>query len=96
MASRQMEFFTRSVREGREDQARHAAATRAQEVARREFQEKADKFVALWGDFATRLNQQQVFDAKLAKKLSKAFHELEKSDGWPVRAEPPQESFAEK
>jgi hypothetical protein len=32
------------------------------------------------------LNDKQTFDAKLALKLSKAFHELEMSDGWPIRA----------
>jgi hypothetical protein len=86
-ASREMEFFTRSVRQGREQEASQTVATRAQEAARLEFQDKADKFVTLWGDFATRLNHQQVFDAKLAKKLSKAFHDLETSSGWPVRAD---------
>jgi hypothetical protein len=33
----------------------------------------------------SRLNEKQTFDVKLAKKVAKAFHELESSDGWPVR-----------
>jgi hypothetical protein len=85
LASRQMEFLTRSVRAGREDEVRRAAATRSEEFARTQFLAKANNFVALWTDFASRLNEKQTFDVKLAKKLSKAFHELETSDGWLVR-----------
>jgi hypothetical protein len=42
-------------------------------------------FVELWTDFENHLNDKEIFDAKLAKKLAKAFHELETSDRWPVR-----------
>jgi hypothetical protein len=38
-------------------------------------------------DFASRLNENQTVDVKLARKLSKAFHELETSNGWPVKLE---------
>ena len=67
------------------EQARQAALAREQEFARAQFREKANQFVALWEDFASRLNEKQTFDAKLAKKLAKAFHELETSEGWPIR-----------
>jgi hypothetical protein len=30
------------------------------------------------------LNEKKTFNAKLAKQVAKAFHDLEKSDGWPV------------
>ena len=87
LATRQMEIFNRLVQDNRMDQTRQAADLRAQEFARREFWNKAQKFVNLWGDFATRLNQEQIFDAKLAKKVSKAFHDLENSEGWPIRVD---------
>jgi hypothetical protein len=85
VAFRQMELFTRSVREANEDRARHTSEKRAEQYARLQFWQKANKFVALWEDFAARINENQTVDAKLAKRLSKAFHELESSDGWPVR-----------
>ena len=60
-------------------------AAKAEEEARvREFYEKARRFVVLWQTFAATLSDQKTFDAKLAKRVSKAFHDMEKSDGWPV------------
>jgi hypothetical protein len=60
-------------------------AVKAEEEARvREFYEKARRFVVLWQTFAATLSDQKTFDAKLAKQVSKAFHDMEKSDGWPV------------
>ncbi len=80
-----MEFFVRSVQQANEEKARHTAEKQAEQSARLQFQEKAKKFVALWGDLVSRLNEKQTFDAKLAKKVSRAFHELESSEGWPAR-----------
>lgn len=58
-------------------------AEAAQEsAATQEFYAKAEHFVALWEAFAGQLNDKKTFNAKLAKQVSKAFHELEKSDGW--------------
>jgi hypothetical protein len=53
-------------------------------VAAQEFYTKAKQFVDLWEMFAAELNHKKTFNAKLAKQISKAFHDLEKSDGWPV------------
>jgi hypothetical protein len=53
-------------------------------VAAQEFYAKAKQFVDLWEMFAAELNHKKTFNAKLAKQISKAFHDLEKSDGWPV------------
>lgn len=50
--------------------------------AAQEFYAKATQFVALWEAFAAQLNEKKTFNAKLAKQVSKAFHDLEKSDGW--------------
>jgi len=85
-AFRAMEIFSRSVRQAHEEKARQIAEKQAEQLARLQFREKANKFVALWEDFVSRLNEKQTFDVKLAKKVAKAFHELESSDGWPVRA----------
>jgi hypothetical protein len=87
LVNRQFEILSRTVQESKEDQARHVTAAREENLARLLFWQKANHFVALWTDFAARLNGQQTFDAKLAKKLSKAFHDLEESEGWPVRGE---------
>jgi hypothetical protein len=57
-----------------------------QSVAVQEFYSKARHFVDLWQAFASELNDKKTVNIKLAKQISKAFHELEKSDGWPVVA----------
>jgi hypothetical protein len=59
-------------------------ARKQAEAQLREFYTKAHRFVELWRNFAEDLNNQNAFNAKLAKEVSKAFHDLEKSDGWPV------------
>ena len=63
---------------------KRAASAKEQEAVR-EFYSKAKRFVELWQALAAELNGKKTFNAKLAKEVSKAFHELEKSDGWPVR-----------
>jgi hypothetical protein len=59
-----------------------AAGKEAEAV--QEFYSKARHFVDLWQAFANELNDKKTFNAKLAKQVSKAFHDMEKSDGWPV------------
>jgi hypothetical protein len=81
----QMELLRQSVRDDNEVRTRQAETARQVQIARLQFMAKANHFVALWGDLVQRLNDRQTFDAKLAKKVSKAFCELEKSDGWPLR-----------
>ncbi len=85
MGKLQTLFFEQSLRDVKDDNARRQTAAHDEAIARFQFNQKAKRFVALWGDFVQRLNDQQTVDAKLAKKLSKAFHELEASDGWPLR-----------
>ena len=58
--------------------------TAQESAAAMEFYTKAKQFVDLWEAFAAELNQKKTFNAKLAKQVAKAFHDLEKSDGWPV------------
>lgn len=61
------------------------AEQRAAKEREREFCRKADDFVALWGQLASEMNANGTMNAKLAKRVSKAFHDLEHSDGWPAR-----------
>jgi hypothetical protein len=68
------------------DGPKKKAQARRQAEAMDEFNSRATHFVELWRAFASELKYKKTFNAKLAKQISKAFHDLEKSDGWPVRA----------
>jgi hypothetical protein len=48
----------------------------------RQFLLKADKFIQAWMALAHEYNQKGGFNVKKAKEASKAFHDLEKSEGW--------------
>jgi hypothetical protein len=63
--------------------AKKAASSKESEAIQ-EFYSKARHFVQLWQAFARELNEKKTVNAKLAKQISKAFHDLEKSDGWPA------------
>jgi len=64
------------------DDARQTAARREADAKSREFYSKAQRFVSLWKELSADMNRQKTFNVKLAKQVSKAFHDLEKSDGW--------------
>jgi hypothetical protein len=65
-----------------QDGNKKKAEAAKESAAAQEFYARAEQFVQLWEAFAGQLNQKKTFNAKLAKQVSKAFHELEKSDGW--------------
>ncbi|MCU1293439.1 MAG: hypothetical protein JWP08_2289 [Bryobacterales bacterium] len=66
-------------------QAQQQAAQRAEaEYQRRLFYGKAKHFVDLWTKLTRQMNQRDTVDIKLARKVSEAFHDLEKSNGWPA------------
>ena len=44
---------------------------------------KADKFVQAWSVLTREYKERGSFNVKKAKEVSKAFHDLEKSEGWP-------------
>jgi hypothetical protein len=44
---------------------------------------KANKFALLWAQFSADANARHTLDLDLAKKLEKAFNDLEKAQGWP-------------
>ena len=45
---------------------------------------KANKFALLWAQFVVEENGKHTVDVKLAKKLEKAFSDLQKAPGWPA------------
>ena len=49
----------------------------------REFLLMADKFIQAWRVLVHEYNQKGGFNVKKAKQVSKAFHDLERSEGWP-------------
>ena len=48
-----------------------------------QFWSRTEKFIDLWTTLAREYNQKGTFNVKKAKQVSKAFHDLEKSEGWP-------------
>jgi hypothetical protein len=53
------------------------------EFKERQFLLKAKKLVQSWSTFAREYNEKGTFNLKTAKEVSKAFHDLEKDEGWP-------------
>jgi hypothetical protein len=47
-----------------------------------QFLKKAKRFAEAWNGFVNEYKNKRAFDVKKAKDVSKAFHELEKSEGW--------------
>ncbi len=76
----QQDMFEKWALDG--DGSKKKAEAAKESLAAQEFYSKASQFVALWEAFASQLNEKKTFNAKLAKQVSKAFHDLEKSDGW--------------
>jgi len=76
------EAFEKWATDPKADPKRAAAAEESE--AARQFYVKAKQFVDLWQALAAELNDKKTFNVKLAKQVAKAFHDLEKSDGWPV------------
>jgi hypothetical protein len=48
-----------------------------------QFWVKTEKFIASWTAFACEFNKKGTFNVKKAKQASKAFHDLENTEGWP-------------
>ena len=59
------------------------ARRREAEYKERQFLLKAKKIVQSWSTFAREYNEKGTFNLKTAKEVSKAFHDLEKDEGWP-------------
>ena len=48
-----------------------------------QFRLKTEKFIDAWTALVTEYNEKGSFNMKKAKQVSKAFHNLEKCEGWP-------------
>ena len=59
------------------------AERRQAQYKERQFWQKANKVADLWTAFVREFNEKGTFNVKKAREVSKAFHELEKTEGWP-------------
>lgn len=71
---------TRDVDNRAEDERRRQAEWMQSDMVR-----KANKFAVLWAEFSEQANAGHTFDVKLAKKLEKAFSDLQRAKGWPSK-----------
>ncbi len=72
-------FTADSPTEAEQQLAQHRAARQKEQ----QFWMKTEKFIASWTALAHEFNEKGAFNMKMAKEVSKAFHDLEKSEGWP-------------
>ncbi len=75
----------------RQNQASITDRQKAEEEAAARYQrsilyDKAKHFVQLWTQLVDGMDHNTA-NPKLAKKVAQAFHELEKTEGWPARKE---------
>jgi hypothetical protein len=77
------EFLMQQLEAGSAETAFAAAQRREAGFRERQFIEKVRHFVAKWDQFANEYNLKGGFNVKAARAMSKAFHELESSEGWP-------------
>ena len=62
--------------------AKQLAEQRADQYRQREFEERTNRFVAIWNKLVGEYNERRAFNVKDARAASKAFRELE-ATGWP-------------
>ena len=62
---------------------RQLAQHKAAQQKERKFWMKTQKFIESWTALAREYNDKGTFNVKKAQQVSKAFHDLEKSEGWP-------------
>jgi hypothetical protein len=78
----QRDLSLRQLQDGSSQVARQVAERRAAQFRQRDFEEKANRFVAIWNKFMGEYKKQQTLNIKEARALSKAFRDLE-TTGWP-------------
>jgi hypothetical protein len=61
---------------------RQFAEHKAAQQKEQQFWMKTEKFIDSWTALAREYNDKGTFNVKRAKEVSKAFHDLEKSEGW--------------
>lgn len=77
------ELVTRQLEEQGGAPETEAAERRQEQEQEHQFIDKANTFVRIWTAFAKEYNDKKTFNVKTAKKLTRAFHELETSNTWP-------------
>ncbi len=59
------------------------AKRREAQYKERQFLLKAERLVESWSALVREYNKKGTFNVKTAREVSKAFHDLEKAEGWP-------------
>ena len=80
---RQIAF--REFENRRSEIERQIALRRNAQYLESQFISKVNRFVQSWRTLVEEYNDKKVFNLKMAGEVSKAFHDLETSDGWPKR-----------
>jgi len=86
------ELVFRELENSRADIDRELALRRQASSLERQFISRMNRFVALWSALVSEYNEKQAFNIKLAGEVAKAFHELEKSEGWLKQNAPAKEA----
>ena len=77
------EFFWEQQFAGATQVELAGAERRAAKVREHQFIDKVHQFIVKWSRFADEYNRKGVFNIKSAREMSKAFHDLENTEGWP-------------
>lgn len=77
------DFLMQELEVGKTEAEYAAAERRDAKLRERQFMEKVRHFIAKWDQFASEYNHKGAFNIKAARDISKAFHDLEQTDGWP-------------
>jgi len=77
------DFLMQELEVGNTEAQYAAAERRDAKLRERQFMEKVRHFITKWEQFASEYNHKGAFNVKAARDMSKAFHELEHTEGWP-------------
>jgi len=86
------ELAFRELENSRAEIDRELALRRQASYLERQFISRMNRFVALWSALVSEYNEKQAFNNKLAGEVAKAFHDLEKSEGWLKQNTPAKEA----
>ena len=77
------ELAFREIEARRSGVEREIALRRHAQYLETQFIAKMNRFVALWGALVHDYNEKKVFNIKIATEVTKAFHDIENTEGWP-------------
>jgi hypothetical protein len=77
------ELFVRSFENDHAAVESEVAKRRQAAFLERQLLERMNRIVQVWTRFAQEYNARKTFNVKNARELSQAFHDLEKTEGWP-------------